>query len=131
MTNTAIHSILFSPLIGNDIGDTGVTSLSEALRSNTTLTELDLDGEDDRKKTRNRHPLTIHSFFLLIQTGNYIEDTGATSLSDALKSNTTLTKVNLKCEYKRRHKRHSSTIHSFHFYSLQQTTTLEKQVQHH
>jgi hypothetical protein len=30
---------------GNNIGDAGVTSLSEALERNTTLTSLDLSGE--------------------------------------------------------------------------------------
>ena len=35
----------------NEIGDTGATSLSESLKSNTTLTELNLSGEDKRKKT--------------------------------------------------------------------------------
>ena len=55
----------FSILIAstdNDIGETGATSLSEALKSNTTLTELNLNGEDKRKKTHKRHPSTIHSF---------------------------------------------------------------------
>ena len=33
----------------NYIGDTGATSLSEALKLNTTLTELNLSGEDKRK----------------------------------------------------------------------------------
>ena len=41
-------------------------------------------------------------FFILIKsTGNKIGDTGATSLSRALKSNTTLSQLNLGCEYKR------------------------------
>ena len=35
----------------SSIGDIGVTSLSEALKSNTTITELDLMSEDKRKKT--------------------------------------------------------------------------------
>ena len=35
----------------NYIRDTGATSLSESLKSNTTLTELNLSGEDKRKKT--------------------------------------------------------------------------------
>ena len=35
----------------NIIGDTGATSLSEALKSNATLIELDLNCEDKRKKT--------------------------------------------------------------------------------
>ena len=36
---------------GNQIEDTGTTSLSEALKSNTTLTRLEMEGEDKRKKT--------------------------------------------------------------------------------
>ena len=38
-------------LTDSQIGDIGVTSLSEALKSNTTITELDLMSEDKRKKT--------------------------------------------------------------------------------
>ena len=62
-----------------------------------------------------------------------IEGIGATSLSESLKSNTTLTKLNLDGEYKRKktHKRHLSTIHSFPFSSYQQGTILEIQEQHH
>ena len=81
---------------GNVIGDTGATSLSEALKTNATLTELNLNGEDKRKKTLKRYPSTIHSFsFLFTSTGNTIGDTGAASLSEALKSNTTLIKLDL------------------------------------
>ena len=47
---------------GNKIGEAGAKSLSEALKSNTTLTKLYLSGEDKRKKTHKRHPSTIHSF---------------------------------------------------------------------
>ena len=99
----------------NNIGETGTTSLSEALKSNTTLTELYLRSEDKRKKTHQRHPSTNHSFsFLFSSTGNKIGDTGAASLSESLKSNTTLTKLNLWGIYKRkkRHTRQPSTIHS-------------------
>ena len=116
-----INNSLFSFLItstGNHIEETGATSLSEALKSNTTLTQLDLSGEDKRKKTHKRHPSIIHSFSILItSTDNMIRETGATSLSEALKSNTTLTKLNLGSEDKRKktHKRHPSTIHSFPF----------------
>ena len=46
----------------NSIGETGVKSLSESLKSNTTLTELNLSSEDKRKKAHKRHPSTIHSF---------------------------------------------------------------------
>ena len=100
---------------GNNIGETGATSLSESLKSNSTLTELNLYCEDKRK-THERHPSTIHFFlFLFTSTGNEIGDTGVTSLSEALKSNTTLTELNLWSEDKRMktHKRHPSTNHSF------------------
>ena len=49
----SISKSLFSYLFtstGNNIGDTGAKSLSEALKSNTTLTELNLGGEYKRKK---------------------------------------------------------------------------------
>ena len=71
-----------------------------------------------QKKTHKWHPSTIHFFsFFSISTGNSIGDTGATSLSESLKSNTALTKLNLDGEYKRKntHKWHQSTIHSFSF----------------
>ena len=89
--------------------------MSESLKSNTTLTKLNLSSEDKRKKTHKRHPSTVHSSILIISTGNKIGETGAASLSESLKSNTTLTKLNLSCEDKRKktHKRHPSTNHSF------------------
>ena len=82
--------------IDNDIEDTIAESLSETLKSNTTLTKLDLSGDDKRKKTHKRHISTIHSFSILItSTDNEICETGVKALSEALKSNTTLTKLNL------------------------------------
>ena len=90
--------------------------MSEALKSNTTLTKLNLGCEDKRKKTHKRHPSTIHSFSILITSiVNNIGDAGASSLSEALKSNTTLTELDLRSEDKRKktHKRHPSAIHSF------------------
>ena len=87
--------------------------MSEALKSNTTLTALDLRCEERRHK---RHPSAIHSFsFLFASTDNNVGDTGATSLCEALKSNTTLTTLYLGGEDKRKktHKRHPSTNHSF------------------
>ena len=99
------------------IGDREVSSLSESLKSNTTLTVLDLNSEDKRHRKRSS---TIYSFpFLFTSTGNNIGDTGAKSLSDALKSNTTLSELYLSGEDKRKktHKRHPSTIHSFFLFT--------------
>ena len=36
----------------NGIGDEGVKALSEMLKMNTTLTELNLRGEEERKRER-------------------------------------------------------------------------------
>ena len=94
----------------NKIGDTGATSLSEALKSNTTLTVLNLKSEYKIEKTRKRHPSTIHSFpFLVTSTGNHIKDTGVTSLSEALKSNSTLVTLNLDCLNRTKQKRNKMT----------------------
>ena len=88
----------------NNIGDTGATSLSEVLKSNTTLAKLNLSCEDKGKKTHKRLSSTIHSSPLLFTlTDSKIGDTGATSLSESLKSNATLTELNLSCQDKRRH----------------------------
>ena len=97
--------------------------MSDALKSNTTLTELDLRCEDKRKKTHKRHTSTIHSFFLIKSTVNNIGDTGATSLSEALKSNTTLIELNLI----RKDKRHTKDTHQqFTLFSIRNTSTGNK-----
>ena len=56
------------------IGDAGAKRLADALKSNKTLTKLNL-------------------------RDSYIGDTGAERLADALKSNKTLTKLNLRDSY--------------------------------
>ena len=87
--------------------------MSEALKSNTSLTNLDLSCEDRRKKTRKRHPSTVYSFsFLFSSTVNKIRDTSAESFSDSLKSNTTLTDLDLSCEDKRKKTQKTSTNNS-------------------
>ena len=87
-----------------------------------------------KTKEYKRHPSTIHSFpFPITTTDNGIGDTGATSLSEALKSSTTLIKLNLRSENKRKKNTQKTSINNslFPFLLHQQTTTLETQVQHH
>ena len=89
-----INSLLFSFLIKstvNKIGDAGATSLSDALKSNTTLTQLYFHGEDKRNNTQMTFNNNSPFSFLINSTGNNIGFRGAASLSDSLKSNTTLT----------------------------------------
>ena len=52
---TSLNHLLFSIIVkytDNDIGDEGATSVSEALKSNTTLTEVNLRCENERNNTQ-------------------------------------------------------------------------------
>ena len=74
--------------------------MSDALKTNTTLTELNLSSEDKRNNANDIHQQT--TFFIIIKTtDNKIGERGAKSLSDALKTNTTLTRLYLIGEDKR------------------------------
>ena len=97
--NNSLFSVLIKSTV-NDIGDTGATSLSDALKSNTTLTKLNLFSQHKRNNTQMT-PINNPLFSTLKSTANNIGDTGATSLSDALRSNTTLTRLDLRCKCKR------------------------------
>ena len=89
-----VHGLFPFYLIGNEIQEAGAASLSESLKVNTTLSYLNLickqlgPGFQNTKKEVNR-------CFLDVLTGNKIGDTGATAISDALKTNTTLTELDL------------------------------------
>ena len=99
---TSVNKSLFSFLFvstGNKIGDTGATSMSEALKSNARLTKLILTGDDKRKKTHQRHPSIKH--YIHILTDNQIGDAGVKSLSESLKSNVSLIKLDLCCKDKK------------------------------
>ena len=108
-----------------------VFDLCKALESNTTLVKLNLKSENQRKKTHKRHPSTNHFFSIIITTiDNHIGDIGTTSLSEALKLNTTLTKLNMFCGYER----HTKDIYqqfALLFTTHKQGTRLEKREQCH
>ena len=122
---TSINNTLFAVLIkstGNDIGERGATSLSDALKSNTTLTQLCLCCEDKRINTQMASIYNQLFSIFIKTTDNKIGETGATSLSDALKTNTTLIELNLRGENKKKqHKSHPSITHSFPFSSNKQS----------
>ena len=103
---TPISKLHFSVLIkstANDIQEAGAASVSDALESNTTIAGLNLECED--KRSFACHRSTIHYSVLIKSTGNEIGDAGVTSLSEALKSNTTLTELYLDCWRKRNNTR--------------------------
>ena len=117
----------------NKIGEIGTTYLSESLKSNTTLTELYLRSEDKKKEDTKDIHKQFTLFLIITSTGNKIRDTGATSLSESLKSNTTLTELYLSSEDKKKEDTQETSINNslFSLSSLQQVTRLETQGQHH
>ena len=76
----------------DEIDDEGARALSEALKTNTTLTELKLHGVQGRwlnfRQCQQQHQ----------ETENEIGVEGAEALSEALKTNTTLQSLDLYCE---------------------------------
>lgn len=108
-------------LTGNKIGDTGATSISEALKTNTTLTELDLGGEKQQMVSNK------HLFFNRTKsTGNVIGGLGAKALSESLKVNTKLISLGLRSEQKITIAKYIQRLCSRFF---QQVTRLEIQEQ--
>ena len=100
----SISNQLFFILIkstGNKIRDAGAASLSDALKSNTTLTKLSLGCEHNISDTDGIHQQFIFfSIFFIESTGNKIGETGTASFTKALKTNTTLRSLLLYSEYK-------------------------------
>ena len=91
--------------------------MSDALKSNSALTQLDLSSE---YKRNNAQMASINNslFSILIKSiDNRIGDTGTASLSDALKSNTTLMKLNLGSDDKRNNTQKASIDNPL-FFSL-------------
>ena len=70
------------------LGDSGASSISEALKVNSSLTQLEL-----------RIEFIIECYWLIVNQSrsicNNIGDSGATSLSEALNVNSSLTQLNL------------------------------------
>ena len=69
----------------NQIGDEGVASIVEVLKTNATLITLDI----------GNILYLIFIMYNIIIGGNYIGDQGAASIAEALKTNATLTTLNI------------------------------------
>ena len=75
--------------------------ISEVLKSNSTLTSLNLGG-DIRKKERKKEKYCNHFQMIMeVWTGNNIGDEGCIVIIEALKYNNSLTGLNLYCDKKR------------------------------
>ena len=118
---------MLGALTGQKIGEEWATSLSDALRSNTTLTKLNLCCEHKRTIGYGEKKKHTHLLTQINSTGCDIWDIGAASLASALKVNTTLTELDISGEHKGNniHRRHPSTIHCFLLLITNQETTLK------
>ena len=81
---------------GNSIGDEGTRMISEALKTNYTLTTLHLGGDNDYGMNMNMK----YEWWNEIWTANNIGDEGARMISEALKTNHALTTLGLSCNNK-------------------------------
>ena len=94
-TNSSLTDL---DLRNNSIGDTGATSLSQALTVNSSLTNLNLSGNSIgvTGATSLSQALIVNSSLTNLNLrGNSIGKTGATSLSQALTVNSSLTNLDL------------------------------------
>ena len=73
----------------NYIRDDAAKLLSDALKTNTTLTSLNLSGEVEKWKKRGKKDTLVG------ETGNKIGDEGATALSEISKMKAVLREVDL------------------------------------
>ena len=83
--------------IDNDIGDEGAKAISESLKINTSLTELNLwSDEKIRNEKESKNEKNENEEWI----GNHVGDEGAKTISESLKINTSLTELNLGCDEK-------------------------------
>ena len=75
----------------NDVGDSGMSSLSEALKVNSCLTSLEME-----ISSKEMCCIFIYVFHF---TCNNVGDSGASSLSSALEINSTLTSFDLRVSF--------------------------------
>ena len=92
-------------LAENLIDDTFTALLCDFLKTSTTLTELGFNCKHQNIICVRWQFICIHSYEALgvrvFSPNRSIGERGATSMSDALKSNTTLTKLDVGCKHKR------------------------------
>jgi Ran GTPase-activating protein (RanGAP) involved in mRNA processing and transport len=84
--------------LNNQLGAAGVQALAAVLKTNTTLTSLDLDSNqlgDTGAQALTEALKTNTTLTSLDLSGNQLGDVGVQALAEALKTNTTLTRLNL------------------------------------
>ncbi len=81
---------------GNDIGDEGARKISESLKINTTLTQLNLECNWNNATIVK---MDSNKEWCFLWTGNDIGDEGANKISELLIINTAITQLDLSCNW--------------------------------
>ena len=85
----------------------GTQVVGKVLLTNTILKKLELSGSANRLNTRK----FIHKIqFILMGTDIKFGDIGAVTLSEALRTNTTLTELTITCKKKQKENNHFLSI---------------------
>ena len=87
--------------IGNYIGDEGAKRISESLKINTSLTKLNLRGDEKIRNENGRIEMKRNDEWI----DNRIGDEGAKTISESLKINSSLTELYLGCDEKIRNEK--------------------------
>ena len=82
--------------IDNQIGDEGAKTISESLKINTSLTSLNLGGDEKIRHENERIEMKRNDKWIV----NHIGSEGAKIISESLKINTSLTSLDLRCDEK-------------------------------
>ena len=82
------------PTTVNQIGESGLKHLGELLKTNTTLIDLHFGGTTEWMKRQKAHWWLSSDFY----TGNCIQGDGAIAITEGLKTNTTLKKLEIACQ---------------------------------
>ena len=87
--------------IDNDIGNEGAKALRESLKINTSLTSVNLGGDEKIRNENERIEWKRNDKWIVNQIG----DEGAKSVSESLKINTSLTELYLSGDEKIRNEK--------------------------
>ena len=89
-----MKTIILFWILDSNIDNNGARTVSEWLRNNNTMKSLDLSSENGNQHRIKKKPLSSHSLKTMVE--NRIGNEGARMIGESLRSNTSLTVLNLR-----------------------------------
>lgn len=98
-----------------EFGEEGIQTLGKMLMTNRTLKQLEVNGKC-KERTHISTSKCFICFYIMQLTGCRIQEKGAAALFEPLKTNTTMTNLNLYCVFKwlKRKRTHIHSQLTFH-----------------